>query len=320
VASASSFHKKALLEEPERQATKDPVLGIECLFKRITRMRDLVERYLYDNYGFEATRVGAESMKEYLESSERSPSNPKERADFLSARTHWWALEEAIIRMCDIVEAASSLDKDTFRAMYKACKWALTPWFGTLTLAFPLHESYEQKRLHGMLKEKAILVFLSGLVGMQISLKRSSRLENALKEEYGSASCGLLQELAAATLLECDTLVQQGEPPTNLTNRVATNLASMGQLPLSSKKLAKLATSDRPDLSSSDPLPQEFWVKEEVNALIASANLAEREQQILELRLEGRRYREIADELGITDGAAKTTMFRVREKMREALG
>jgi DNA-binding CsgD family transcriptional regulator len=54
--------------------------------------------------------------------------------------------------------------------------------------------------------------------------------------------------------------------------------------------------------------------KEDLNALIATLKLSEREGQALELRLEGHSYGEIARTLKINEGDVKTYFFRIRGK------
>lgn len=310
-----------LFKESECLATKNPLLGIERLFVRVTRMRDSVERYLFSHYGFEATWPGAQAIRDYLERSERSPSTPKEWADFWAGWIHWVALEVAVARMCEIAEEAPCLDKSTFRAMRKECEQCLLHLFGCLIITCLLRTSYEKKRLDELVvSENEILGFLAGWVGTQISLQRNPRLKYSLEKEGSSAFSRLLQELPATTLIETDNLVLNGEGPTKLVNRVAKALANVGSGTPELQRDKRLANSDLANVNVVEPMQEAFVAKEELEALRTSTNLSAREDQVLDLMLEDHLEREIAQELGVSEGAVKTTKFRVRQKFKEVAG
>ncbi len=309
-----------LLQESEREATNDPVSGIERLFVRFTSMRDSVEGYLFGRYGFEAARLGAQAIRDYLETSERSPSGPKEWADFWTARIHWMALEVAVIRMCDVVEEAPRLDKDCYRAMRKECEQSLMHLFGCLMAAYFLRTSYEKKRLDELVSEKEILGYFAGWVGAQISLGRNQRLAHSLKEVSNSAFARLLQELPATTLIELDNLVREAAQPSELARRVARHLEKGGNQSGYLQRRGKLVEDESSDAPMEEPMLKEFLLKEQVHALRVSAKLSAREDQVLELMLKDYLDREIASRLGVDEGSVKTTKFRMRKKLKQAAG
>jgi len=309
-----------LLQESEREATNDPVSGIKRLFVRVRSMRDSVERYLFGRYGFEAARLGAQAIGDYLERSELSPGTPKEWADFWTARIHWMTLEVAVTRMCDVVEEAPRLDKDCYRAMRKECEQSLMHLFGCLIAAYFLRTSYEKKRLDKLVSEKEILGFLAGWVGAQISLGRNQRLAHSLKEVSTFARTGLLQELPATTLIELDRLVKEGKQPSKLRNYVTQHLEKAGSQAAYLQREGKLAADGLSDATIGKSGLEEFMAKEKLEALRASANLSAREDQVLELMLKDQLDREIASNLGIAEGSVKTLKHRVREKLKEAAG
>ncbi len=309
-----------LLQESERETTNDPVSSAERLFVRVASMRDSVERYLFGRYGFEAARLGAQAIGDYLERSELSPGTPKQWADFWTARIHWVALEVAVIRMCDVVEEAPRLDKDCYRAMRKECEQSLMHLFGCLMAAYFLRTSYEKKRLDELVSEKEILGYLAGWVGAQISLGRNQRLAHSLKEVSNSAFARLLQELPATTLIELDNLVREAAQPSELSRRVTRHLEKAGSEAINQKP-GKIVQADHvlDEAINKTPL-EEFAAKEKLEALRASTKLSAREDQVLELMLKDYLDREIACELGIDEGSVKTTKFRMREKLTRAAG
>ncbi len=309
-----------LLKESECEAAKDPVLGIHLLFARVTRMRNSVEHHLSSHYGFEATRLGAQAIRDYLEGSERSPSTPKERAYFWAARINYMALEVAVARMCDLVEEAPCLDKATFRAMRKECEHCLLHLFGCLIATYLLRTSYEKKRLDELVSEKEILGFLTGWVATQISLERNQRLAHSLKEVSKSAFARLLQELPATTLIELDNLVREAEQPSKLARRVTRHLEKVGSEAINQRP-GKIVQSDYISDETTDKTTlEEFAVKEKLEALRASTKLSAKEDQVLELMLKDYLDREIAQELGVDEGSVKTTKFRMRQKLKQAAG
>jgi RNA polymerase sigma factor (sigma-70 family) len=316
-------HEKALLnkmlEESDRRASTDPSLGIKYLLETVIDFRDALKSWLRNRFGYEVPPLGIKTTTARFVIPERVPGDPSEIALFVILLGEAAAKELALNRMGSFLKKITCLDKDTYQAMRKECIQGLRAVHDLqVGMLLALSNSYTEGHLADVLKDKDYIAWFAGSLKAQI--KMYERLKLSLEELGGSADSRLLKELPAVTLIELDEIVQEGSPPTELRNHVANHLANMRQRPLSPEQREKLVASDRPDSSPRVPLSQEFLAKEEFQALVASANLAERQRQILELQLEGKHYREIADELEITEGTVKSTMYDVREKLRQAAG
>lgn len=308
-----------MLEESDRRASTDPSLGISYLLETIMDFRDALKSWLRDEFGYEVPPLSIKTTTSRFVVPDRVPDDAKEVALFIVLLGEAAAKELALSRMASVLKKTTCLDKDTYQAMREECIKGLRAVHDLqVGMMLALSNSYTEGRLADVLKGKEYIAWFAG--SLRAQLKMYGRLKHSLEELGGSPGSRLLKELPAVTLIELDELVQEGSPPTELRNRVADHLADMRQRPLSQKEREKLVALDRPESQPSEPLSQEFLAKEEMNRLIASANLTEREFRILELRLEGKLYRAIGDELGITEGTVKTTMSNVSKKLRQAAG
>ncbi len=230
-------------------------------------------------------------------------------------------------------EEASSVDKDTYKMVRKEFAYHLEKMPGVYTSDLMLRQSLAEERDYVEVVDERQIAWLSGWVGSQISVGRNKRLASALKcmgtygleDKSGSPSSTTLQdrlmrELPAITLVELGDFQQDPTRLSKLKSRVARHLEK-GENPSDYlQRKGELAADDPSDAPMDELMLEEFFLKEQINALKISAKLSKREDQVLKLVLEGRLEREIASELGMVEGTVKTYKSRVRQKLQKAAG
>jgi DNA-binding CsgD family transcriptional regulator len=186
------------------------------------------------------------------------------------------------------------------------------------------------------LLREALAMNLAGWVGstMSVSTKwpHTRRLAGVLEAE--ARRLGMPREALFLEHLPAEGLAAvQEEPadddwdPQRIINRVSDRLAQWGVAPEGSDPAVSTAFEELTDRASGFAAEQEFWAEEaaasaraDAEELIERARLAPRERQVFDLDQQGRAGKEIGGILGITEGAVKSTLFRVRQKLDRAAG
>jgi hypothetical protein len=309
-----------MLEEPDQWASKDPRLSIYYLLERVINHRKLARRYLRSCYGYKVPVLRNNNITagRFLRP-ERLPRNEKEAAWLVIWWSEWAAREVAFHGMCTVLLEDERRDKDTYQAVREACKQAM----GTLNdfkTSLLLDGSYAGGRLEDWLVDPEVIAWFSARVAMKTSLRVNLRLKHSLEEESKSPFSKLLEDLPGTVPIELDNLVRRAEPPSALALRVAKHLEKLGGQSANLQRKGKLAEGEVPDLTTNEPLLEEFVAKEELEQLRISSGLSERECQVLELMLEQCTEEEIAEKLKVSKGSVKTFKHRALTKLRQAAG
>lgn len=311
------------LRDADGQAILNPTAGIAFLLVKVEQERRFVRRYLRSRFGFKVARMGTNPTAGRFLKPERLPSSAGEKVLCFHVMGEWMAREAAFQRMREVI-AKRALQPfvdtgEAYRAVREEFRWGLG-MVDTFKVGLLLRTSYEDKRLSALILDEESIALFSGWVGAQINLENNKSLNYSLKKESHSPRTKLQEELPAATVIALDNLINEGKLPSKLVNEVTDQLAKAGSSKTREKERDKWrADSDPSDVTTNEPLLQEFLAKEELNALIATLKLSEREGQVLELRLEGHSYREIASALKIGEGDVKTYFFRIRGKWNNQL-
>jgi hypothetical protein len=161
---------------------------------------------------------------------------------------------------------------------------------------------------------------LGGWVAARISL-RYPRLRTALGDvKQSSPYEQLVEGVAGAVVIEWAALERE-EPLAVLVSRTTHRLEKEGNQTSSLGFKGKLAAegldkgigADEPDL-------EEFAMREDLRTLQEAAKLTEQQRRILELTLDDQPDRIIAERLGLTVDAVKSSKKLARQNMRRAVG
>ncbi len=318
------------LGEADRRASEHPSLGTHHLLTKVASVCRSLRRDLLTDFGYRVRPVKIEPVsilsidmnpaaKGRIVNPERFPNNPKDRSKFLALYVVWLMWDQAFNFMLPTQEQLDLLsDDETFQFVRKEFDSGLLEMPGVHTSNLMLRSHVEERVDTTTVGQEAI-VWLAGWVRSKIKTYPSLRL--SLEELGERADDRLLQELPAATLIELEGINEEdGGMLHKLVPRVRKQFALMRQRSLSLKARAKEVGLDWPDASPRDLLSEEFLAKDELNRLIASAGLTERQRQILELVLEELRYQDIAAKLDIAEGSVGDTMSDIRKKLRKAAG
>jgi hypothetical protein len=316
-------NNEAMLQEHLKKAddlvSRDPEQGIGYLFSTAIETRRVYRRFLRRRFGYKVTPLFGSRAQSRFITAERMPSNGTENALFAARWGDWAAWEVLFSVMYADIKRAPRLDKVTYQSVRKVFSYSVR-LVDIARIMLLLAESYRDGHISSALLDEGWMQYFSGWVGAQIAPSRYPDLRYALEKEGNSYSHQLLEELPAATVIELDNLVQDGVMPHKLVNRVSTQLRNAGSGTPEKKRDNRRTDSDPSDVNIYEPLIDEFLAKEDVNRLKASANLTERQRQILDLHLEGKLDREIADELGTVKGTISRTLHTIRNKLKPASG
>jgi hypothetical protein len=306
-----------MLKKADEWANVDPRLGIYNLLKTVIRFRRLSRRYLRSCYGYKVPVLGNNPTAGRFLRPERSPGNGKETAWFVAWWSEWAALEITFHAMCTALIEDEHRDIDTYRAVRETCKQGMGR-LNDFKISLLLHPSYAQGRLKDWLLEPEVVAWFSAQVAMKTSLDRNRRLKHSLKEVSDSPFSRLKMELPGAVPIELDTLVREGKPSSALVGRVARHLEASGSQSANLQRKGKLAEGESFDLTTDEPMLEEFLLKERLEAVRVSAGLSKREYQVLELVLKDLPESEIASQLRIHSGSVKQLKHRALTKLKEA--
>ena len=219
---------------------------------------------------------------------------------------------------------------DAFLTLYKLIPPSLEAGVITWSEAEPVARAAARQRA---------TMELAGWVVANTSLSKNKRLKAALSTGTGSPFENLLQEASAATFVEWSA----GGPEEfkNLVNRVTQRLEEEGSQAAYLEARGKLA--DTPSATAQahgadEHALEEFLLREELSTvedgddlsqerqtqilelLVNEADLSEQEGRIIRLSLIGYKQRDIAHDLGVTEGTVKTAKHRALNKLKQAAG
>ena len=308
-----------MLEISDQRAADDPILGIEALLVTVTSHRNLFKITLHEQFGYDVPSFGASATSGTFAKPKHMPRTPEEIGKFVVAWSEWAAREVAFVGMVKVLVAATDLTQDTYLAIRDKCKKGLEK-LSELKLGLLLYDSYAEGRLQDWIAGEDFLAWFSARVAIGTSLQVNRRLRQSLKEVNDSPFSRLLEELPGTVRLELEDIVEEGKSPAALIRRVARQLERSGSQSAYLQGKGKLESDEASELSTDEPMLDEFLAKEELYAIQNSAGLSEREYQVLELMLEGSTEGESAETLGLSTGSIKQLRYRARRKLREAAG
>jgi hypothetical protein len=161
---------------------------------------------------------------------------------------------------------------------------------------------------------------LVGWVASRISL-RYPRLRTALGDvKQSSPYEQLIEGLPGAVVIEWAALERE-EPLAVLVSRTTHRLEKEGNQTSSLGFKGKLAAEGLDKgIGEGEPDLEEFAMREDLRTLEEAAKLTEQQRRILELTLDNQPDRTIAERLGLTVDAVKSSKKLARENMRRAAG
>lgn len=296
------FWREGRMEEDwERLKNASAPQDRTFLLYSVTEMlRDKWRDYLKAQFGLVLDCQGALTI--HTEPNARAPSSPAERCCFLEAVSHFLFHETTRREMLRAIGEAHKTGQDEDEKAFEAMRTAYTEVPIRLTGAAMLVAPLDEQR------EVANLSF-AGWADTEIRLFES--LASTLGAYGANPYRKKLQELPASVHIAWDER-RPDEPltgPKSTVSRVVRLLKETGR------------TKDAEDISEYEKrIPDEFSEREQARAEIAAlregAGLTPREDQVLDLRLEGYTLDGIADELGVASGTVKSHVHRIIKKLR----
>ena len=161
---------------------------------------------------------------------------------------------------------------------------------------------------HALVLEQVLNV--SAWAAANLSLTRNRRLRAALSEGEAPPEVQLLTELPTAVFLAASE-VDAATTARSLLSGVARGLEQSVPSPRPHVDIDGITVPQESQSAAADAAA-------ELVRLRSLAHLTQREAEVLDLRLEGYKEREIADLLGIQPGTVKATAAHARDKLRDA--